>query len=152
MAKYSQFYFVKTVGILFFCLSLYNVRAGENGIDSLKSLLHGATTLEQAQIHYKIGSLFFDTAPHSALYYFTTALTLSRQGGNDTLTARSLNKIGNMHFQSGEYNKAIENLFSALSLFQDIQDTARIMRCMQYLADAYEVQGMYDQALSYAMQ
>src|SRR5262249_28069781 len=152
MAKYSMNYFVKGAVTLLLCLDIYFTHAQENEIDSLKSILPASSAKDKAAINYQIGALFFSAAPDSAIHYYNEALKLARVVKNDTLAAKSLNKIGILNYNSGEYETAIRNLFSALKIFEHIQDKERIIRCLQYIGMAYNEQGMYDKALDYARQ
>ena len=153
MTKFSMHYFVKTSGmVLLLCLRVQSLFAENREIDSLKSLLPGAPELEKIKINYLIGAEFFNTLPDSSLHYFNVGLQLSQAANNDTFTAKCLNKIGILKFNSGEYEVAIRNFFSALSVFERYQDKFRTMRCLQYLGMAFNQQGMYDKALDYAKQ
>ncbi|MFT3910736.1 MAG: adenylate/guanylate cyclase domain-containing protein [Ferruginibacter sp.] len=152
MAKYSMDYFVKATATLLLCLNIYFTNAQVNEIDSLKHILTGSSSSEQATINYQIGSLFFSSVPDSAIYFYDEALKLSRALNNDTLAAKCLNRIGILNYNAGEYEKAIGNLFSALKIFEHHKDQPRSIRCLQYLGMAYNEQGMYDKAVDYAKQ
>jgi tetratricopeptide (TPR) repeat protein len=128
------------------------IHAEKNDIDSLKNILPGARSEEKMRINYLIGSQFLKLLPDSAIRYYVEALKLSKEIHNDTFTARCLNKIGNLDYYSGDYEKAIGNLFSALKIFERLRDKQRTMVCLQYLGMAYNDQGMYDKALDYAKQ
>src|SRR6185436_6602048 len=136
MAKYSINYFVKSAGIMLFCCSILHALAAQNDIDSLRNRLHDARGIQKVEINYTIGSEFYSAFPDSATHYFQEALRLSRETGNDTFAARSLNKIGILNYNSGAYDKAISNLFSALKIFERYGDKWRIARCLQYLSMA----------------
>jgi two-component system NtrC family sensor kinase len=152
MAKYSMNYFVKAAGVLLFCLNIHIAHAKKNEVDSLRDILPGAPTIKKIEINYLIGSQFSGSLPDSALPYYNEGLKLSRVINNDTLVAKCLNKIGILKFNSGEYETAIRNLYSALKIFEQHLDKSRAMRCLQYLGMAYKEQGMYDKALDYANQ
>jgi adenylate cyclase len=146
-------YLIRTAGAaVLFCLGIHYLHAQNNEIDSLKKSLQHAPPEEKMKINYSIGSKLFEPFPDSAIRYFNEALKLSQQMHNDTFTARCLNKIGNLNYFSGEYEKAITNLFSALKIFERLGDKQRTMICLQYLGMAYNEQGMYDKALDYANQ
>ncbi len=152
MTKYSIKYFVKTVGCLLFCLNIHFVYADGKDIDSLKNILSDATAIEKININYKIGSEYYASLPDSAMYYFNEALRLSGVMKNDTFTAKCLNRIGVLNFNSGDYEKAIGNFFKALKIFERYQDKTRIIRCLQYLGKAYKEQGIPGKAIDYANQ
>jgi adenylate cyclase len=150
MTKYFLIYFGKVAGTLLLCLTGVFMHAQTNKTDSLKRVLPGATPREKMHINYLIGSAYIDLSPDSAMAYYNEALRLSRELKNDTLTARCLNKLGNIQFDAGNYEKAISNLFSALEIFQRIHDNPRAIGCLHYLSMAYNNQGMYEKALDYA--
>jgi adenylate cyclase len=153
MTKYSGNYFVKAAAtVLLFCLSIHCIHAENKEIDSLKNLLPGAAALEEMKVTYLLGSKFFDSFPDSALHYYNEGLKLSQKMHNDTFTAKCLNKIGILKYNSGDYEKAIMNFYSALQLFERYEDKIRAVRCLQYLGMAYNEQGMYDKALDFAKQ
>ena len=145
-------YFTLVTGTLLFCLGIQPIHAQSTITDSLRNRLNQATTVQKIEINYKIGDSFFNELPDSAIYYYEEALRLAQVAHHDTLIARCLNKIGNLKYNSGEYDEAIDYIFKSLTLFEQLQDKYRMMRCMQYLAMAYEEQGMYDKALEYAQQ
>ncbi len=152
MTKYSMNYFVGIAAALLFCLNIHFVYAENKEIDSLKNSIPGAPAIEKIKINYLIGSRFFNSFPDSAIQYYNEALMLSQEINNDTFAAKCLNKIGDLNFNSGEYEKAIGNLYRALKIFERYQDKRRAMRCFQYLGMAYNEQRMFDKALDYAKQ
>ena len=152
MTKYSMIFFLKTAVGFVLCLNALLSHAQKNEIDSLRNILPSAAAVDKMNINYRIGTQFFYSLPDSAIYYFNKALSLSRTTHNDTFSAKSLSKIGILHYGSGDYPKAINNLFSALKIFERLQDKKRTMLCMQHLGMAYNEQGMYDKALDYAQQ
>jgi tetratricopeptide (TPR) repeat protein len=145
-------YFVKITVSLLFCLNFHFIRAEKNDIDSLKGILPGATAAEKIKINYQIGSQFFSSLPDSSIHYFNEALRLSQEMGNDTVAGKCLYRIGILDFNSGAYEKSIANLFSALKIFERLQEKSRTLLCLQYLGMAYNEQGMYGEALDYAKQ
>jgi adenylate cyclase len=146
-------YFTKTAGpLLFFCLSIHCIYAENKETDSLKNKLHDAPVTDKLRINYLIGSKFFSSLPDSSLRYFNEALKLSQRMLNDTMAAKCLYRIGILKYNSGDYEIAIGNLFSALKIFEKHQFKARAVFCLQYLGMAYNEQGMYDKALDFAKQ
>src|SRR5436190_10080914 len=136
-------YFVKAVYILLVCSSAQFLYAGESDKDSLHRILRHSTETERLIIYYQLGSDLYKTLPDSALYYYTEALKLARKTENDSFTAKSLNRIGIIKFDSGDYRNAIGNFFLALKLFEQQKDKQRMIRCLQYLGKAYKEQGMF---------
>jgi len=146
-------YFVRTVAAFsIYFIGILFVRAENNQFDSLIRLLPAASQIEQVKIYYSVGSELDASNPDSAMGYFRDGLQLARELGNDTLGAKCLRRIGMIHYNAGDYNKAITNLYEALKIFERYQDKGRTLRCMQYLGMAYNEQGMYDKALDFAKQ
>lgn len=145
-------YFVKITVTLLFCLTIHFSNAKTDNIDSLKNILPGATPIEKIKINYRIGTYFSGLSPDSAIHYFNEGLRLSREISNDTLAARCTYRIGILNFNTGDYEKAIGNLFSSLKTFERYGDKSRAIRCLQYLGMAYNEQHMFDKALEYAKQ
>ena len=153
MTKYSMNFFIRTAGfVLLFCINFHCIYAKNREIDSLKNKLGDAQALDVIKINYRIGSIFLSSSPDSALHYFNEGLKVSQRIHNDTLSAQCLNKIGILKYNSGEYETAIGNLYSALKIFERSGDKFRSMRCLQYLGMAYNEQGMYEKALDFAKQ
>jgi adenylate cyclase len=144
--------FILVTGTLLLSVNAECIHAQHSTTNPLITSLHQASTVQKIKINYEIGSSYFDTLPDSAIYYFKESLGLAQDMHNDTFVARCLNKIGNLEFNAGNYDDAIDHIYTALNLFEQHKDQSRMMRCMQYLAMAYEEQGMYDKALEFAQQ
>src|SRR5438132_1626962 len=111
-------YFVRTAWTLSLCLNLHFVHAQSRYTDSLVKILPHASAKEKPEIIYQIGSQLFFSSPDSAMGYFNESLKLLRHAKNDTIAAKCLYRIGILNFNSGDYEKAIENFFSSLKIFE----------------------------------
>jgi class 3 adenylate cyclase len=143
---------LKFFGIFIICLSFNSLYAAKLITDSLKGYLRNAVTIEQISINYEIASHFEQALPDSALAYYKAGINISENLHNDTMMAKGYNRAGYLMLNEGKYSKAVNNLFLALKIFESNHMNKLAVQCLQYLSMAFNEQGMFDKALSYAKQ
>ncbi|MEO5569928.1 MAG: tetratricopeptide repeat protein [Bacteroidia bacterium] len=126
--------------------------AGQLETDSLKNQLHNATSIDKININYAIAFQFENSLPDSALAYYEKGLKLAEASGNDTLIAKGYSGTGNVKFNTGNYNEAVDHLFKALKIFENHHLEKNAITCLQYIGMAYNEQNILDKAMNYSEQ
>lgn len=92
--------------------------------DSLINLLPDLENCsKRVDVLHQIGWSIMYSNPDSALGYFNEALNLGLKNENDTLVAKSYNRIGIVYDISGDWDKSLENYALALERAIIIKDT-----------------------------
>ncbi|NJO90243.1 MAG: tetratricopeptide repeat protein, partial [Chloroflexia bacterium] len=131
-----------------------NVCAQEqNAIDSLLKILK-TTTIDTVKVDI-LNSLcqkYQRSNPEKAEGYVMQALQLAKKITYKKGIAGSLNHIGSIHEEQGNYNKAIENYQKALIIFQELGAKKGIANNLNNIGIIYKEQGNYDKAIEYYQQ
>ena len=90
--------------------------------------------------------------PDSVVPYAEKALQLSRSIAFKTGELRAYTSLGEHHRVSGNYPEALENLFAALSISNEIRDTTYIAGAQVYIGITYLNLKEYPTALQYLFQ
>ena len=136
--------------ILIFFLIIDSSFARQAEIDSLKNQLGDAKSIEKITINYTIASKFEQSFPDSSLTYYQAGLKLAEVLANDTLIAKGYSGTGNIKFNTGNYNEALDNLFKALKIFENYHLDKSAVKCLQFIGMAYNEQNMLDKAMNYS--
>jgi len=99
-----------------------------------------------AEFYYNLGNIYFYEKPDSSLYYYEQALTMNKQAQNSGakniedmffLQMRLFYNIGTMNYNHGKYEAALENLFKALKIAENINEPAEVARTCFTVAETY---------------
>ena len=97
----------------------------------------------------KTGSWYHDHGkPDDALQYFSEALTIDRQLGDQADQALCLNNIGSIKADQGQYQDALTYLQQGYELRQKLNVPADVGESLHNLAEVNTKLGQYDTALS----
>jgi tetratricopeptide (TPR) repeat protein len=136
------------IGIGIFCFQFHFSVAQQSEVDSLRSLLQQ----EKIKVHYESALAYENSQPDSALARYKAGLKLAEEIKNDTLIAKGCYGIGRNCTNTGKSSEAIDYLFRALKIFEHRHINSSMIGCLQYIAIAYNEQGIYDKAMNYSMQ
>ena len=81
--------------------------------------------------------------------YFNQALAIIREIGNQTVESATLNNIGLVYKNQGQYDQALSYYNQALVIIREIGDRVGEGTTLNNIGAVYQSQGQYDQALSY---
>ncbi len=146
--KRSIQYHVLLVGLIL--LSFPSFSQEIKKIDSLTKLV---ATLPDDTVKVKIlQKLFWEyrrTDPNKALEYATESFNLSKSSNNAHGIPMGRYMMAIILKEQGIYNEASNLLTEAVSDFQKLNDTIKIVSCLTDLADLYRQQDEYEKALGF---
>ena len=137
----------------FICLLTHtSVLAQGSTLDSIKSLYNKSTDEKDKTILLsKIGFYTITSNPDSALILANKALKQSQILKFEDGEASSLNTIGWVHFQKGEYNKAIDFIQKSLNIYLKNGNENGVFTSYFNISSIYIKQGAYPEALKYLL-
>ena len=115
----------------------------------LNALKYSKQDTVKIKLLIKIGKVYENSLPDSALYYYNTALSASIIANRKKDIAKCLFFIGAVYYDQGDYSKAMTYYLKSLKIFEIAGD-------MEGVADSYinigminSDQGIYDKAIEY---
>lgn len=118
--------------------------------DSLKKVLVvAADDTARAKILNKIGVAYFYTSSDSAMHYARYSHHLARGIGFKVGEWQSLNLIGNILKNTGNFPLALETHLTVLQMGEALNDETYIAISYNNIAEVYKEQGEYKNALEY---
>ena len=155
---------LKAVISSIFLLPLFGINTnGQNPkVDSLSNLISKTTSDSiLIRLNIEVGTIFLNTRPDSASYYFNRTLDLSSKNlESSSLSAKdkfvyskyratSHLKIGIINYYLGNYEKAIEYYRLSLNESKEIQNYKGVYSCSNNIGLIFNSQGKYDIAIEY---
>ncbi|MCU0496494.1 MAG: tetratricopeptide repeat protein [Anaerolineae bacterium] len=157
------------------CLQIYqriqNVRGEADALDNLgiiqrrtgshdEALRYGQNSLKlYREIHNvqgeldalkNIGEVYAELSEFSQAHrYFSQALKIARQINNQHRTQHILTNIGQLMIAEGNCQEALQSLQEALKIAEQINTNSGLFRVHRTLAEAYEQNGDFEQALKH---
>ncbi len=137
--------------LLSLCITITNAQT--DTIDKLKQLLKNEKQdTSRVLLLTKLAYEYLQSKPDTTLQLAQEGLSLARKIGFDKGEAEGLTKIGNAYNNLGNYSKALENLFQAKKVFENIHDQMGILKSLISISNNYQYQGDFRQALDYSFQ
>jgi len=121
----------------------------EHIIDSLENGLNVVSDTAKIENMIELSQLYFDISLKKSAYYADSALLESRKINNKKGEADALNKLGNIHWATSNYNAAMERYLEALEIREKIRDSAGIAGCYNNLGIIASEFKDYDVAIEY---
>jgi len=118
-------------------------------IDSLENELALVDNISRINYMIELSKLYFDISLKKSADYADSALIESRKINNKKGEADALNKLGNIHWVTSNYNAAMERYLEALEIREEIGDSAGIAGCYNNLGIIASEFNDYDVALEY---
>ena len=118
-------------------------------IDSLENELALVDNISRIEYMIKLSELYFDISLKKSADYADSALLESRKINNKKGEADALNKLGNIHWVTSNYNTAMERYLEALEIREEIGDSAGIAGCYNNLGIIASEFNDYDIAIEY---
>ena len=107
----------------------------------------GDTTI-MADIHLRIGAVFDNLDMiDTAMIHYHIALNYSKDIDHKELIGQSLNNIAILHKKLGQFDKSLETLLEAKSLFESIDNQYGLLINSNMLGVTYKSMERYDDAL-----
>jgi signal transduction histidine kinase/Tfp pilus assembly protein PilF len=128
----------------------YAVPAQNKTADSLNQLLQSAKEdTSRVELMSRIASAYLFSKPDSTLSIAEDALALSRKIKMKSGEARTLNLIGHVFRNTGNYPKALENYLLSLRIAEELHDGS-IARSFGNLANVYFDEGDMERSIDYS--
>jgi len=118
-------------------------------IDSLENELALVDNISRINYMIELSKLYFEISLKKSADYADSALIESRKINNKKGEADALNKLGNIHWVTSNYNAAMERYLEALEIREEIGDSAGIAGCYNNLGIIASEFNDYDVALEY---
>ena len=84
--------------------------------------------------------------------YMDSCISIGLRLSNSKYITIAYSQKGNYYFNRGENKKALLNHFKALDIATNNNNKKYMSKCFNNIANAYDVMGIYDKALSYYFQ
>ncbi|MBE9509462.1 MAG: tetratricopeptide repeat-containing sensor histidine kinase [Bacteroidetes bacterium] len=110
-----------------------HLKAQEQIIDSLENQLALVDNISRIDYMIELSELYFEILLKKSADYADTALFESRKLNYKKGEADALNKIGNIHWITSNFNTAMERYLEALDIREEIGDSAGIAGCYNNL-------------------
>jgi tetratricopeptide (TPR) repeat protein len=121
-------------------------------LDSLwneyKKAKHDTT---KCNIYLKIGNIFKNENPDTALYFYNQTLKLAALKKFKKQEAYSLYNIGLIYYYNQSYNKALDYYLKSLKIKEELGDKKGISNCCFNIGNVYEDKGNYDKAIEFLL-
>lgn len=127
-------------------ISIISISLIGNPIDSLLKVVNHANDNEKYNLWTQIGLHFREAGNFdSAKLCFGEALNYVK---NDAQEGDYLHNQGSLHWRFGKFNEAVTYYDSALQIWNNLKDTAGIIKSQYYLSLVYRDLSQYNKALS----
>jgi len=127
-----------------------NGTSPKSKIDELQKQLETAEEdAKKVDILNKLSDLLLNSEPEKAMKYAAEALELSEAIGFKNGIADSLNNIGIIYNDRGDYPQALEYYHKSLEIREELSDEKGIADCLMDIGISYYFQGDYPRALKY---
>ncbi len=143
---------IKQFLLLLFLLSFSSfIHAQEqNYIKLIEQIKSENNKKELVNLYNNLSDYFVTKNSDSAFYYSNKALDLSKKINYKKGTAEAYRISGRINTVSGHYEKSNNNLFKALKLFEEIQDTLSIGKIYASIGVIKYLGKEFDDALEYS--
>jgi signal transduction histidine kinase len=126
--------------------------------NAMKTTLEGLALVEgqadsfQMARYYNIQGFIYEKLGDTSqsAYYYNLYLRQSERAHNKSFTADAFDDIGGLQVSGGHYEEALSSLSKAYELYDQVQDTDRLVYTAFKISQAYKGMGKYKQALVYA--
>ncbi|MFX0092263.1 MAG: tetratricopeptide repeat protein [Candidatus Hodarchaeota archaeon] len=136
-----------------FTESLNVIEQGENYSKTISEALPIELTLRQATLYYLKGVSYLRQGDlEQALKYFELSLILREFFDNKQNLAKSLNRIGTVHYLKGDLDKALDYFKNSLFLKKQLNNKQELAKSFNNLGEIYRQKGDLAQALDYYQQ
>ena len=122
----------------------------DNAIDSLRKVLQiqKEDTNKVFTLNALSGKLGYYGDVADALQYANEALFLAKKLDHKAAIARSYAALSSVNTNAGNYPEAHKNLYSALNLFEELEDWEKSAECYTWIGFNFYWQGNYEQAFN----
>jgi len=127
----------------------HHLKAQEQIIDSLENQLLLVDNNSRIDYLIELSELYFDISLKKSADYADSALLESRKINNKKGEADALNKLGNIHWITSNFNAAMEHYLEALEIREEIGDSIGIAGCYNNLGIIASEFNDYDIAIEY---
>lgn len=127
----------------------HHLKAQEQIIDSLENQLAFVDNISRINYMIELSELYFEISLEKSADYADSALLESRKINNKKGEADALNKMGNIHWITSNFNAAMEHYLEALDIREEIGDSAGIAGCYNNLGIIASEFNDYDIAIEY---
>jgi tetratricopeptide (TPR) repeat protein len=134
---------------LFFVIFSTGVKAQNNIIDSLESVLVGSEDDERIDILVMLSWHMHRVDPDKAEEFALEGVALSKKAGNLKGEINCKIDLGAIELYRGNFEKAIEYNFEALKFREQIQDSIGIAKSLNNIGLIYGEEKKYNDALKY---
>ncbi|MDZ7764019.1 MAG: hypothetical protein U5K00_06275 [Melioribacteraceae bacterium] len=121
----------------------------ESNIDSLETLLHQSQDNERLEVLSTLGNSYKYINLDTALIFYKEGLRLAQDRKDKQTEAVILKNIAQTHFFKSDYNAALGYLFSALPIFESLDDTLGQINSNYAIALIYYIRTQYDLSQPY---
>ena len=126
-----------------------HLKAQEQIIDSLENQLALVNNISRIDYMIELSELYFEISLKKSADYANSALLESRKLNYKKGEADALNKIGNIHWITSNFNPAMERYLEALDIREEIGDSVGIAGCYNNLGIIASEFYDYDVAIEY---
>lgn len=142
----------KFYSVLFLFLFQTLAYAQTDVIDSLQKLMKVETTDSgRSNLMNQLSYAYKNSKPDTALLLAQEGLSLARKAGFKKAESRSLNLIGIVFENTGNYPKALENCLESLKIAESIGDGLEVAKVLGAIANVYNDQGDYRKSIDYSL-
>jgi len=127
----------------------HHLKAQGKIIDSLENQLALADNISKIDYMIELSELYFEISLKKSADYADSALLESRKTNYKKGEADALNKIGNIHWITSNFNAAMESYLEALDIREEIGDSAGIAGCYNNLGIIASEFNDFDIAIEY---
>ncbi len=127
----------------------HHLKAQEQIIDSLENQLPLVDNISRIDYMIELSELYFEISLKKSVDYADSALLESRKINYKKGEANALNKIGNIHWITSNFNAAMERYLESLDIREEIRDSAGIAGCYNNLGIIASEFYDYDVAIEY---
>ena len=142
----------KTLTLTLFLFTLLTADAQQKQIDTARLAISKAKTdTDQYIVLHRIGGLYRQSHPDSALIFSQQAFLLAKKNYWAVNQALSLNSIAIDYINMGDYVKGTQNLLRELKIYEGLHDLAGMANCNVNIGYAYGQQRDFKQELPYTI-
>ena len=127
----------------------HHLKAQEQIIDSLENQLQLVDNISKIDYMIELSELYFEISLRKSADYADSALLESRKTNYKKGEADALNKMGNIHWITSNFNAAMERYLEALDIREEIRDSAGIAGCYNNLGIIASEFNDFDIAIEY---
>jgi signal transduction histidine kinase len=95
------------------------------------------------------GNSYINNKPDTALFYFNSALNLSKKINSKKFISESFKNIGSLYWLTGKNDKALEYYLNALKISEEIDNKVLEAACLHNIGNVYYNQNEYQKSLGY---